>query len=44
MSKRVKAPTDPRMWRVNQRAHKFRDRKKAERRNACRKNNKGGWS
>lgn len=32
---------DERMWRVNQRAHKFTDRKKAQSKNACRK---GNWS
>jgi hypothetical protein len=31
---------EERMWRVNQRAHKFTDRKKAESKKACRK---GGW-
>lgn len=30
-----------RMWRTEQRAHKFTDRKKAASKNACRK---GGWS
>jgi hypothetical protein len=35
--KRIKAPTtDPRMMRVNQRAHKFTDRKKKANRDACR--------
>lgn len=32
--------TEERMWRVNQRAHKFTDRKKEARRKACRQ---GGW-
>ena len=32
--------TEARMWRVNQRAHKFTDRKKDANRKACRK---GGW-
>ena len=32
---------DPRYMRVNQRAHRFTDRKKEERRNACRK---GRWA
>ena len=31
---------DPRMMRVNQRAHRFTDRKKAQSKNACRK---GRW-
>lgn len=31
---------EERMWRVNQRAHKFPDRKKAASKNACRK---GSW-
>jgi len=32
---------DERMWRINQRAHTFADRKKDANRKACRK---GGWS
>lgn len=33
--------TEERMWRVNQRAHKFTDRKKKASREACR--NRKGW-
>lgn len=31
------AAADPRMWRVNQRAHKFVDRRKEADRKACRR-------
>lgn len=37
---RIETPrADPRMWRVNQRAHKFTDRRKAASKKACRKGN-----